>query len=238
MANELTTTVTFSNGDQVTSAKLNQIISGASFGSGAVTGSTLTVTGGKLKVGTITASEMGSNSVTSTALASNSVTTAKISDGSVITAKLANLTVTDAKIANTTITLGKINSSAFATKSMLENPATSTNHLVTAPMIGYTLGVAKGFGEFSISSSSRSISPNSFNVLSVSRVDATKSEVSFVLPMSSSDYVVMTNYETVNGNTNDAVSVYDKLAGSFKVFHPTESAGRSVNFVVFGKFAS
>lgn len=73
MAGALTTTITFADGDQVTSSKLNQIISGTSFTSDAITGTTLIVTGGQLKVGTITASEMGLDSVTGTAIAAEAV---------------------------------------------------------------------------------------------------------------------------------------------------------------------
>lgn len=78
MAGALTTTITFADGDQVTSTKLNQIISGASFTSDAITGTTLLVTGGQLKVGTITASEMGTNSVTNTAIDAEAVAFANI----------------------------------------------------------------------------------------------------------------------------------------------------------------
>jgi hypothetical protein len=80
MAGVVDTTYTFTATDTITSTKMNNIIDQTVFTSDAITGSTLAVDTGKLKVNTITASE----------IASNAVTTAKISDGSVTTAKLSS----------------------------------------------------------------------------------------------------------------------------------------------------
>jgi hypothetical protein len=80
MAGVVDTTYTFTATDTITSTKMNNIIDQTVFTSDAITGSTLAVDTGKLKVNTITANE----------ITSNAVTTAKISDGSVTTDKLSS----------------------------------------------------------------------------------------------------------------------------------------------------
>lgn len=235
MAGELTTTITFADGDQVTSAKLNQIITGASFTTSAVTGTTLTVTGGKLKVGTITSSEMGAASVTATALASNAVTTAKIYDGNVITEKLADSAVTAVKIAPNTITFSRISTGTIATKTLMQNETASL--LVTPDMVKHSKRAAKAHGCIAIGGGTRSILPNSVNVTSVSRDSATTTRVVLDNDMSSDDYTVLLTWESASAASNEYASVYDKTAGGFYIKHATEDTAKRINFVAFGNYA-
>lgn len=231
MAGELTTTITFADGDQVTSAKLNQIISGASFTTDAVTGSTLTVTGGKLKVGTITSSELGAGSVTATALASDAVTTAKIYDGNVTNAKLSTGAVSRSKILDGALFTEHFSTDAFATKAQAQ--AETAGYLIGGDNAKHTMGAAKAYGEFNITSTSRSIKSNSYNVASLTRIDSTHTTVTLTNNMSSAFYTVVATFV---GDDTQALGVYDKAAGSFKIAHPAEAANRAVNFVVFGKY--
>jgi len=71
----------YADGNTVTSTNLNAIAGGSSFLATAVTGSTLAVVGGALKVNTITATEMGAGAVTTTALLDGNITPAKLSAG-------------------------------------------------------------------------------------------------------------------------------------------------------------
>jgi hypothetical protein len=96
----LTTGQTFSSGDQVTAAKLNEIANLATFTSASATtdDSTLTLGSSKLKV-----KDLG---ITSTQLAADAVITAKIADSTgdsdgVTTAKIAGNAITSAKISDT-----------------------------------------------------------------------------------------------------------------------------------------
>jgi hypothetical protein len=231
MAGELTTTITFADGDQITSAKLNQIISGASFSTDAVTGTTLTVTGGKLKVGTITASELGASAVTTTALNDFAVTTAKIYDGNITAAKMANASVGYGIVANNSLFQYHMNVGAYATKEQAQ--AQTATYIMDAFNSKYTLGEAKAYGEFSIVTTSRAIKSNSYNISSFTRIDSTHTTVTLTNNMSSEFYTVMATFV---GDDAQAVGVYGKAAGSFKIRHPAESAGRAINFVVFGKY--
>jgi hypothetical protein len=116
------TTRTFTNNEQITSTKLNEIMDNSLFVSGAVVPSRgLEVTaGGQLQVpnsGITTAllenSSTTSNGVTAAKIANGAVITEKISDSAVTTIKLANSTssttgVTTAKIADSNVTTAKL----------------------------------------------------------------------------------------------------------------------------------
>lgn len=233
----ISTTITFADNDQVTSAKLNEIMSGASFTAGAIAGTTLSVVGGQLKVGTITSSEMGVDSVTTTALTALSVTTAKIADGAITTDKLANAGVTGGKIALATITLANVATSVFATKAVMQNK--TAGYLVTPDMVKHSPGVAKAYGEFNIADATRTIKANSQNIASLTRIDATHTTVALDVNMDSANYIVLATFVgTDSSPENNAVSVYAKAAASFKLVHTSEGAGRALNFVVFGNLVS
>jgi len=116
------TTRTFTNNEQITSTKLNEIMDNSLFVSGAVVPSRgLEVTaGGQLQVpnsGITTAllenSSTTSNGVTAAKIANGAVITEKIFDSAVTTIKLANSTssttgVTTAKIADSNVTTAKL----------------------------------------------------------------------------------------------------------------------------------
>lgn len=232
MAGVIETTITFANGDQVTSAKLNEISTGSSFTSDAITGTTLSVTAGKLKVGTITASEMGTDSVATASIQTGAVTAGKLASDSVTTAKIVDLAVTAAKIAEATITIGKIATSALATTS--EMRTSTANKLVQADTVAHAEGVAKCHGVVEITASRALEGSTHYNVASVSRVSATETQVNIDTNMSNANYTVLLAYTETSGGTG-LVSVYDKAVGSFKIVHPAEASGRKVNFVVFGR---
>lgn len=91
---KFTTSQTFSDGDQVTSSKLDNIIANLEFSADAVANTTLTVVGGQLKVGTITVAEMGANSVGTSQLVNLAVTPGKLSTGGPSWDTSGNLTIT------------------------------------------------------------------------------------------------------------------------------------------------
>jgi hypothetical protein len=138
------TTRTFTNNEQITSTKLNEIMDNSLFVSGAVVPSRgLEVTaGGQLQVpnsGITTAllenSSTTSNGVTTAKIANEAVITEKISDFAITTIKLANSTssttgVTTAKIADSNVTTAKI-ADASITAPKLNGAQTGT-----APIFG------------------------------------------------------------------------------------------------------
>ena len=81
----------FSNGEQLSASKLNDLVDGATFGTDSVDNSTTLVNAN----GAITVRDSG---ITAAKLTANSVTTAKILDANVTTAKIADANVTFAKL--------------------------------------------------------------------------------------------------------------------------------------------
>jgi hypothetical protein len=108
----LTKGQTFADGDQVTSAKLNNLVDQATFKTGAgeaVDGTTMLVdAGGYLKAGTMQTGNLATGSVTTGKIADLNVTTGKIADANVTTGKIADANVTTPKIADANVTTGKI----------------------------------------------------------------------------------------------------------------------------------
>jgi len=82
MAGVVETTNTFATNDVITSTAMNNIIDQTLFTSDALSGSTLALVAGKMKVATsgITSNEMGVNAVTTNAIADGAVTQAKASN--------------------------------------------------------------------------------------------------------------------------------------------------------------
>lgn len=229
------TTITFANGDQVTSAKLNEIVSGLSFTNSDITGTTLVVTGGNLKVGTVTLSEMGALSVGTTQLVAECVTTGKLAEGAVTGLRIANLAVTGAKIATATITFSHFVTAIAATQSNMH--AEASGYIVAPSAVKFAPGAAKAYGEFDIATSARAIKDGSVNISSLTRIDSTHTTVGLVTNMNSANYTVIATFVQASGTpVNDSVTVYEKLAGSFKLMHSSELAGRAVNFVIFGRY--
>jgi hypothetical protein len=113
------TTNTFTNNEQITSAKLNGIMDNSSFVSGAV------VTSGGLQITAGGQMQIASNGVTTEKILNSNVTTDKIANSNVTTAKLADDSVTSAKLApNITIT------------SLTAGTVTSTGTLIAGQGIG------------------------------------------------------------------------------------------------------
>ncbi len=84
------TTYTFTATDTITSTKMNNIIDQTVITSDAITGTTLEVASGKLKIRSagITSNELSTNAITTTAITDLNVTTGKIADLAVTTGSL------------------------------------------------------------------------------------------------------------------------------------------------------
>ena len=91
------TTTAFTNNEQVTSTKLNNIMDNSFFVSGAV------VTSGGLEVTTGGQMQVATNGIITTRIADSNVTTAKIADSNVTTAKIADANITQAKLSTNVV---------------------------------------------------------------------------------------------------------------------------------------
>jgi len=117
----ISTGQTFSSGDQVTAAKLNEIANLATFTSASDTtdDSTLTLGSSKLKV-----KDLG---ITSTQLATDSVITAKIQNGAVTSDKLGSDAVLTANIADSTGASDGVTTAKIATGAVTATKISATD---------------------------------------------------------------------------------------------------------------
>ena len=113
----LTKGQTFADGDQVTSAKLNNLVDQATFKTGAGEAADQTTIlvdpAGYLKLGTVQSGNIAANAVTTTKIADSTgaadgVTTAKIATDAVTTVKILDANVTTAKVADAAVTGAKL----------------------------------------------------------------------------------------------------------------------------------
>ena len=121
----LTKGTTFSDGDQVTSTKLNNLVDAAAFASGAVDDATTQLSGGKIAVKTIQTANIANSAVTSDKIGSGSVIEAKIGAGAVTEAKLATDSVTETKIADNSVTNAKMADDSVDTAEIVDGAVTA-----------------------------------------------------------------------------------------------------------------
>jgi len=160
------TTRTFTNNEQITSTKLNQIMDESSFISDAIVpnqGLQITA-GGQMQVpnGGIKTALIGDNQVTTSKIANSAITTAKIADSNVTTAKIANANITAAKL--------------------------SGAQTGTAPIFG-----CRSYGSFDGTATSPITPITSGNVSTIVRTGTGIYRVTMSVPMSNSNYTVVTS---------------------------------------------
>jgi len=185
------TTYEFTATDVITSTKLNNVLDQSFMTSNAITGGTLEVVSGKLKVGTLTSSELGANCVNTDQIATNAVTTIKIADSTgasdgVTTVKLATGAVTAVKLANDAVETDKIkNNNVTAAK--LSGAQTGA-----APIFGIRAWVTFDMTRDSLNASNTNNTDRFIydkgNVSSVTKTNTGEFEVNFATDMPSVNY--------------------------------------------------
>ena len=227
-----TTTITFADGDQVTSAKLNQIISGFSLGSDSVDSSTITLSGGGvLSVGTLSAANYGALSVGTAALAAGAVTSAKLGAQAVETTNIKLLSVTGATIAEDTIPWTKTLTADRAVQADMQSETAS--HFVSPSVLKWHPGVAKAYGIVAASNGSATLT-GGYNVTSATESGSDR-VIALAVTMANTNYVVDVAYED-GSSVGNAPAVHTKTTTGFSI-GVTEASGRKVVFKVHGQLA-
>lgn len=148
---------TFSDGEQLTAAKLNQIVGDATLSTSGVDGSTITInendalavrTGGigtsSLANSSVTADKIATDAVTADKIANDAVTREKINDFAVDTDRLATDAVTNAKIADLAVGTAEIQANAVNLSKIADaNLATAADNGTTMPDNDSKLPTAK-----------------------------------------------------------------------------------------------
>jgi len=208
------TSRTFTNNEQITSTKLNQIMDESSFTSDAIVpnqGLQITA-GGQMQV------------------PNSGITTALIGNNQVTTSKIPNLAVTAAKLASSLDLSGKTvtlpNNSVTAEK--LDGAQTGT-----APIFG-----VRAWGSFDGSASTPITPAGSGNVASIIRLSAASYRVTFTTAMPNVNYAVSFGSIAVlqsNVQANATTSLTAKTTTSFDFsFASTATNPTLITFMVVG----
>lgn len=225
----LTTTITWSSGLQVTSTRLNEIVTGLRIASDSVDASTITLSSGVLSVGTIAAANIGANAVTTVKILDANVTADKLATDSVTSIKIIADAITTAKIADGAVTWLKTASADRAVQADMQSETAA--HFVSPDVLKYHPGVAKAYGTVAFENGVTTIT-GGYNVTSASDTGSAR-EVTLAVTMANTNYVV-----DVTGNGGGAPwAVTGKTTTKFTVDGPTEASGRTFSFVVFGQLA-
>jgi hypothetical protein len=226
------TTNTFATNDVITSTAMNNIIDQTLFTSDALSGGTLALVSGKMKVATsgITSNELATNAVTSNAIAADAVVTAKIADNGVTTVKIADAQVTTAKIVDANVTTAKVAAAAI-TAEKLNGAQTGT-----APIFGVRAWVVfdakrNAAGAASAANTTRFII-GSGNVSSVTKTASGYYTIAFTTALPNTDYAFSGMVKEDGGNQGLLVfpSSSSRTTASFPVRTILRGSGSSEDF--------
>lgn len=225
---KFTTTQAFADSDQVTSTKLNAIISGLSADDDLAGDSTLTVAGGALKVGVITAANLSADAVTTVKILDANVTAGKIATDAVTTVKILDSAVTAAKVAVDAVAWTKTLTADRAVQADMQSETAS--HFVPPDVLKYHPGIAKAYGTVAFENGVTTIT-GGYKVTSATDTGSGR-EITLAVTMANTNYVV-----TATGTGGSQFDVTGKTTTKFTLSGPIEAASRSVSFVVHGQLA-
>ncbi len=229
----INTAYTFEEGDSVTPARLNNITDTSTFTANAIEGTTLALSGGKLKVGAITSSEIGASAVL----------TAGINDGAVTTDKLADLGTTTAKINDEAVTTAKINDDAVTT-AKIDAPTQAemeaeADKVAAVNLLKYHPGIAKAWGVIENLDTTPTLRTGSYNVsgVAVNGDDSEYFDVTLSNAMDSTNYIVTAAFQHNSANLSYAVEVDPTSASQFTVGSNENFEDSAIHFVIYGNLA-
>lgn len=224
-----TTTINWASGLQVTSARMNEIVSGLRLASDSVDATTITLSSGVISVGVLSAANLGADSVTTVKLLNAAVTADKLATDSVTSIKIIADAITTAKIVDGAVTWLKSASADRAVQADMQSEAAS--HFVSPDVLKYHPGVAKAYGTVAFENGVTTVT-GGYNVTSASDTGSGR-EITLAITMANTNYVV-----EVTGNGGGAPwAVTGKTTTKFTVDGPTEAASRTFSFVVHGQLA-
>lgn len=228
---KFTTTQTFADAEQVTSTKLNAIISGLSADADLAADSTITITSGAIKVGVISASNIGADAVTTAKILNANVTAAKLATDAVETAKIKDANVTEAKLASDSVSWTKTLTADRAVQADMQSETAS--HFVSPSVLKYHPGVSKAGGIVAFENGSATVT-GAYNVTSATDTGSGR-QVTLAVTMANTLYRVQACYID-SGSVGAALAVTVNSTTQFTIYG-TEATGRKIMFDVFGTLA-
>lgn len=224
------TTITFANGDQVTSTKLNQIISGFSLEADSVDGTTITLSSGSLSVGTLSAANYGALSVGTAAIAADAITGAKIADDAVDTEHIADDAIEEAQIADGAVAWLATKSADRAVQADMQSETAA--HFVSPDVLKYHPGIAKAGGIVEFVTGNATVT-GGYNVSGATDT-GTGRQITLAVTMANTNYRVIATY--MDNAAGNSLSVQNDSTTQFTIFG-VEATGRKITFNVFGTLA-
>lgn len=205
------------------------------------------VTGPKIAPNAISEARLMDGAVTSVKIQDDAVNAAKIQDGTVGSSELATACVTENKLGNLSVTETKIGALAVTQAKVAKASAanmlgqSATDGVVTPDVLKYSPFSPRCYGVVTYNTTSLAYDANaSYNVASVSEPSEDTRTITFSVPLSDVNYVVVATMQTANGvGPNEIVSITNKSTTSFTLesYHD-DSSNLSINFVVFGSSLS
>ena len=195
------------------------------------------VTTVKIDDGAVTTAKINDRAVTSTKLDTGAVTAFQLATASVDSSKLVNNSVTTEKIANANVTQAKVDK---ADKLQMQSQS-STDGVVTPDVLKYSPFSPRCYGVVTYDDNPVAYNTNaSYNVASVTEDSEDKRTITFSVPLSDVNYVVVATMQTATTvGGNEIVSITNKSTTSFTMESThDDSADLSINFVVFGSTLS
>jgi len=195
------------------------------------------VTTVKIDDGAVTSTKLATNAVTAFQLAATSVDSSKLVNNSVITAKLADNAVETAKIANANVTQAKVDK---ADQSEMQSQS-STDGVVTPDVLKYSPFSPRCYGVVTYDDNTAAYNTSaSYNVASVTEDSEDQRTITFSVPLSDVNYVVVATMQTaVAVDDNQIISITNKSTTSFTMESiRNDQPDLSINFVVFGSTLS
>jgi len=211
----------FSNGEQLSASKLNNLLDGATFGTDSVDNSSTLLNSS----GAITVRDSG---ITTAKLATDAVETAKIKDANVTFAKLTDVIDDDTMDTATDTTLA----TSESIKAYVDN-GSIVQTSGSAPYYG-----CRAFGVFDGTGSSPFTPQSSGNVESITRISNGYFEVTLTTPMVDANYsIVVTgnHHATVSYASNENVA--NREAGKFTIYFGSSSSLYNPDYISFAVFA-
>ena len=189
----------FSNGEQLSASKLNDLVDGATFGTESVDNSSTLLNGN----GSITVRDSG---ITAAKLATNAVTTTKILNANVTTAKIADANVTFAKLDDVIDddTMATASSTKLATSESIKAYVDSN------PPI-------KAHCTFDGTLSGTNPPTTGLNVTSVTKTATGRWQVNLTNPSPLSNFVTLASASPIGGSVNVSVGAYALSSSAIQV---------------------
>lgn len=226
-----TTTITFADGDQVTSAKLTQIISGFSLGADSVDASTMTLNSGVLSVGVLGSGNYGADSIPEAAFKAASIPALAYKTATIPAAALIDDSIPATKF-TATVSWGKLLPADKAVQADMQSE--TADHFVSPSVLKYHPGVVKAYGTVSIESGVVTVT-GGYNVTSAADT-GTGRQITLAVTMANTNYTVAASYKDGSAVANSVGWSIDSTT-KFTLQAGAEAAARGISFFVYGQLA-